>query len=418
VIALVPRRVGPVIFAVAWTLRLALVLGIGDYRLPAHPVEPGLIARSLAAGEGFSNPYGCVTGPTAHLAPVYPFLLSLFYRAFPPGSSRELAIYMFSATLASLAYALLPWLAARLRLDTAVGALAGFAGAAVPLFFWIEVESEWETPLTALFLVVALGKFAGLFEQMNIRRALTAGIVWGLALLTTPTVLFVFATLFIALVWQRRRHIAATALLRLTAAMWLPAVLFLTPWTIRNYLVFHQLIPIRGNAGLQLHITFNDVARAKYEEGVASGALFDNPLSSARACAEWARFGEVAMSRLYMQQTFAWIRANPGASARLIVGHFFAFWRDEVPSPVKTVASELLTLLGLLGLWVCFKKYSLAGQLTGIVLLTYPLVYYMQIFDTRYRYPLHPIFLLLAAVFLTEIRRIFRSGSDTGSAVA
>lgn len=417
-IALAPRRVGPVIFAVSWTLRLALVLGAGSYRGPVYPVETVLVAGSLAAGEGFSNPYGCATGPTAHLAPVYPYVLSVIYRIFPPGSSRELTAYMFSATMASLAYALVPWLARKLQLDPRAGVVAGLAGAAVPLFFWIEVESEWEAPLAALLLVVALGKFADLFERVSIRGAVAAGFVWGVALLTAPTLLFVFAALFVALVWKGRRHITATGLLRLTTALWLPGVLLILPWTIRNYLVFHQLILIRGNAGLQLHVSFNDLARATFEEGAVSGAFLDHPYSTQRACAEFARYGEVAMNQRDEQRGLAWIRANPGRSAQLIAEHFVAFWRMAVPSPVKTMASELLTLFALLGLCVCFRKYSFAGQLTGIVLLTYPLVYYINFFDERYRYPLHPIILLLAGVFFIEIRGMFQSDSGTGGAVA
>jgi hypothetical protein len=299
-----------------------------------------------------------------------------------------------------------------------VGALAGFAGAAVPLFFWTEIESEWEAPLTALFLVVVLGKSAGLFEQMNIRRAVTVGIVWGAALLTTPTLLFVLVALYAALVWQSRRDIAATGWLRLTAALWVPVVLFLTPWTIRNYLVFHQLIPIRGSSGLLLSVSFNDLARAKYEDGAAAGAFRNYPLTNAQICTEFARYGEVAMSRFYGQEAVAWIRANPGRSAQLVAGHFVAFWRLAVPSRAKTAASELLALFGFLGLWVCFRRHLFAGQLIGIVLLTYPLAYYVGVFDTRYRLPLHPIFLLLACVFFTEVRGMFRSRSDTGSAVA
>jgi hypothetical protein len=207
-------------------------------------------------------------------------------------------------------------------------------------------------------------------------------------------------------------------MLHTAAALWLPVVLLIVPWTIRNYLVFHELILIRGNAGLQLHVSFNDLARATFEEGAVSGAFLDHPHSAQQACAEFARYGEVAMNQRYQEEGLAWIRANPGRSAQLIAEHFVAFWRMAVPSRVKTIASELLTLFALLGLWVCFRKYSLAGQLMGIVLLTYPLVYYINFFDERYRYPLHPIILLLTGVFVVEIGRMFLPGSNKGNAVA
>src|SRR5438477_10282036 len=46
--------------------------------------EAGNIAFALSEGHGFSNLFRQTTGPTAWLAPVYPFLLSLIFRAFGP----------------------------------------------------------------------------------------------------------------------------------------------------------------------------------------------------------------------------------------------------------------------------------------------------------------------------------------------
>ena len=44
--------------------------------------ETGRIAYSLAHGMGFSSPFGGNTGPSAWTAPVYPWIVSLAFRAF------------------------------------------------------------------------------------------------------------------------------------------------------------------------------------------------------------------------------------------------------------------------------------------------------------------------------------------------
>ena len=44
--------------------------------------ESGRIARSIAQGEGFSNPLFGKTGPTAWLAPVFPYLLAGIFKIF------------------------------------------------------------------------------------------------------------------------------------------------------------------------------------------------------------------------------------------------------------------------------------------------------------------------------------------------
>src|SRR5271157_6520169 len=48
------------------------------------------IARSLAEDNVFGNPYALPTGPTAHHAPIYPFLLSLIFRMFGYGPDARL----------------------------------------------------------------------------------------------------------------------------------------------------------------------------------------------------------------------------------------------------------------------------------------------------------------------------------------
>src|SRR5580704_13884379 len=44
--------------------------------------ESGNIAASLASGHGFGSPFRVDTGLTAWMAPVYPWLLSVIFRAF------------------------------------------------------------------------------------------------------------------------------------------------------------------------------------------------------------------------------------------------------------------------------------------------------------------------------------------------
>src|ERR1035438_7862954 len=57
---------------------------IPDTALATAPFEQetGSIARSIAAGSGFSNPFGRPTGPTAWLTPVYPLLVVAVFKIF------------------------------------------------------------------------------------------------------------------------------------------------------------------------------------------------------------------------------------------------------------------------------------------------------------------------------------------------
>src|SRR5215831_13703865 len=44
--------------------------------------EMGRIGRSIALGQGFSNPYGDSTGPTAWEPPIYPYLIGDVFKLF------------------------------------------------------------------------------------------------------------------------------------------------------------------------------------------------------------------------------------------------------------------------------------------------------------------------------------------------
>jgi hypothetical protein len=52
------------------------------YLIPDASRELGAIAISLLDTGQFANPYMLPTGPTAHLPPLIPFIISLIYRSF------------------------------------------------------------------------------------------------------------------------------------------------------------------------------------------------------------------------------------------------------------------------------------------------------------------------------------------------
>src|SRR5215472_12945730 len=55
------------------------------------------VARSLAVNGTFADPFATLkTGVTAHVAPVYPFLYSLFLRAFGTGYIALLILWVFN----------------------------------------------------------------------------------------------------------------------------------------------------------------------------------------------------------------------------------------------------------------------------------------------------------------------------------
>ena len=73
---------------VAFVLRFAWIIVAHTYRFKTFDDnfsfgwEMGRIGRSLALGQGFSNPFSDTTGPTAWEPPLYPFLIAGVFKLF------------------------------------------------------------------------------------------------------------------------------------------------------------------------------------------------------------------------------------------------------------------------------------------------------------------------------------------------
>ena len=84
--------------------------------IPTAYRELGAIAISLMKTGQFADPYMISTGPTAHLPPIIPFIISMIYRWFGLTSTAGYASRLFAITMGSLLYAMLPWLSDRFGL--------------------------------------------------------------------------------------------------------------------------------------------------------------------------------------------------------------------------------------------------------------------------------------------------------------
>lgn len=177
------------------------------------------LARAIAAGEGFAARFPSGTlHPTAFRPPLYPTLLAAPTKVFGPDvlwPGRLLAI------LIGLGVIVLTVTYARRIAGDRAGLVAGLAVAVVPSL----IANDTVTMTESLGLLLALGVLVALLDD----RALLAGTLSGLLLLTRPNAYLVLAIVVVAL-WRavgwRRALLAVGA----CAAV-------VTPWVVRNAVV-------------------------------------------------------------------------------------------------------------------------------------------------------------------------------------
>ena len=207
------------------------------------------IAKSLYAGEGFSNPFVEKTGPTAWMPPVLPaFLASLLWLA---DGDRGVVRFVVTWTQVHvllvtglLVLLVIPRFAERVRIATVVG-IGTFAVLLVAQYRqgFTSTHDCWLVMLTVDVLVAWLCWGRPLADA---KQAVAWGLFGGFACLVGPIVGFVWAGMSLALAIKGRRW-------RTFGWAVLAAALALTPWTVRNWFVLGRLIPIKSNLAYELY---------------------------------------------------------------------------------------------------------------------------------------------------------------------
>ncbi len=155
------------IFTVALALRIAVLTVASPFLFHSDfgfGWESGRVARALATGRGFSDPFHGATGPTAWLAPLYPLVLAAIFKAF--GIYTRLSNWMalaFNSVCSALTAGLL-CRTGRELFGERTGRRAGWAWALSPYAIYWPLRVIWDTNLTTyllllvFFLTVRLGR--------------------------------------------------------------------------------------------------------------------------------------------------------------------------------------------------------------------------------------------------------------------
>jgi hypothetical protein len=386
------------IFLAAFGLRIALVLLLPDFGI-LHTGEMEHVAMSWAATGELANPYATPTGPTAHVTPVYPILLGSIYRIFGTGAAGRLAQSVFGCTASAARCALLLPLAILLGLGIRTGLIASVLSLFYISAFNTEVHGSWEAPLMALFLmgVTALAVRFGRAPAFRFRTAAGYGVLAGFGVLLSPTVAPPMAAFLLCTVplgrRQWKRYAAWLAVLGATAF----AVVL--PWLIRNERVLGSPV-IRSNFGLELSLAYNDSEKAS---ALDPGIVASHPLVNRAVSRHVAAVGEIAFNRERKKQALDWIRSHPAATLRLLGEHFVYFWFPPAANILVRAALAAVTLCAAIGLAILPRRSRLAARLIGLIWISFPLIYYITYWSSRYRYPMGWTLLLCTAVLLDSL---------------
>ena len=427
------------IFAVGFALRVVVILVGHTYRIRTSQgdfdfgFEAGRIARSLATGHGYGNPFNGVSGPTAWLPPLYPLLMAAAFKVFgvyTRGAALALMVVdsAFSAAIAPAVYEIAArcfdarGIAAerRRRLPRRWRVWSAWMWAVYPAALQYAVHWIWEMSVTACLFAWAIVVVLRMRrEKQGLGRCREAGIrvvvcVGGVVGVDCAVECFAAALLAgddglggLAGVAESGGWVVRTVVGAVLTCVAFAAVL--APWVVRNERVMGAPVLTRDNFGVELY-----ESTLERNDGFPWGTTV--PLwTGDPEYKQYVRMGEIAFVKMRGDEAKARIRGSAGRTAKWTLDRFLFFW-DGTPHPANGhLANEylrqlsycFLSVCGLLGLGLMLRRRVEGAGLFAVIFVLLPLPYYLVTVQPRFRHPMEPLIAVLA-VFL------FRSAEKIG----
>ena len=394
---------------VAFALRFGWILVAHTYKFKtldhnfSFGWEMGRIGRSLAQGQGFSNPFNELTGPTAWEPPLYPFLIAGVFKLFGIYTYISALVLLGLNSLFSALTCIPIFLIAKKCFSQKLAIWSGWLWAVMPPVMYWCTRWVWETSLAALLIALIFWLCLELEDQEGWMRWLRFGLLWGIAGLTN-TSLLAFLPASGLWVWYRRSKYGRRSLAGVALAS-LVFVACITPWIVRNSRTFGQLMFLRSNFGAELRIGNGPWADGTWRE-------YLHPTQNISEMRRYRQMGEVAYVAERQREAIAFIREDYARFMSLNVKRFIYYWggvprSSEIPALAPTKNSIFLasSVLAFWGLGRALRKRQPGAWLFFWLMLCYPAPYYIVFPHPRYRHPIEPELGILMVYVISEAEK-------------
>ena len=361
----------------------------------------GWVARSLALGQGFSSPFSPPTGYTALVPPAYPALLAAVFHLFGVYSSSSAIAILSLNSLFSALTSIPIYFAARRALGDRIATLAVCAWIIYPFSIYFSAAIVWDYGLTALLFATCFAWAQVLPVERRISVWIGFGALYGLTALSNPSVLSMLPVL-LGLAVFRTDFNPPGKRLRYPFAALLATLLVLTPWTLRNEIRMHAVFPVRDGFWLEFWAGNNGNTS---ESNLASA----HPASSPVEMRQFRSVGEMTYLAQRRDLAVHHVMRHPVAFAGVSLRRAFRFWTglwSLSPGYLRQQPLDLpnlffcttVTWLMLQGLMIWRRQHSGGALPYQLLLLLFPLPYYLTHASMDYRQPIEPEIVLLVTV--------------------
>jgi 4-amino-4-deoxy-L-arabinose transferase-like glycosyltransferase len=370
--------------------------------------EMGWVARSIFQGHGFSSPFFPLTGSTAMVPPLFPYLVAAMFHLFGLYTAKAAFAVLSINSLFSALTCIPIYFSARYAMGEKAAVMAGWAWVIYPYAIYFSGARVWDYALTGLLFTICFCFAQHLHRQKRLLVWLGFGVMYGVAALANPSVLTMFPVFLLLAVLEMRRNDARWLLRCVVAAVGLVAVL--SPWAVHNYRALHFVGPVRDNFWLECWAGNNG-------DTFESNAVWAHPASNPVEMQQYEAAGEVGYIAEKKALALHFIEQNPkffaGLSLRRAFSYWTGFWSFS-PAYLNKEPLEIadvffctgITVLMLLGARRFWRRDAISALPYLVLIAVFPITYYVTHASPDYRQPIEPEVVVLVVIGILSLKRM------------
>lgn len=274
-------------------------------------------------------------------------------------------------------------------------------GAGTYLFFVDLLEFPAMLLTETLYLFLVLSAFYFVFnyiEKSRTKDVVRSAVLLTLALLVRPPIAIAMMIFFGFLLF--RKHYRHAAIFLITV------VLLLTPWTMRNYMRYHKFIVTSSIIGYDVWV--GNSPDSKYVGELTATDEIDRYSEKEGLFAANER-GTREVLNLALKHPWDFIKLQlTKTSIYFSAARPAAFWfhlhgmSQLITILFSSSFAYVIFVLGLAGFWRVAWRHDYSSRLLVLLTLAAPIGIIWVVAETRYRYQMYPMLIVLGVLFLYE----------------
>ena len=380
-----------ILFLVSLFLRIIFILTLKNHFYFDDEYEYYKMVKNFLSGNGL------IVGENlkSFRPPLYPLLLSLLYSL-----NFNLFLIRVIQCLISSATVIFIYFLGKKVFNEKTGLISGIISTFYPFFIFYNGFLLTETLFVFLVVVSIYYYSICLISEEGKLNEIKTGILWGLSGLCRPTMetFFPFAMIYLLLL----KEIPIKKRLKKIVLISLFFIFTISPWVIRNYVIFKKLIPGTTMGGWV------------FWEG-------NNPKSDGGPCSYFPenilQMEELARDKFLYRKTIEVIKQNPSRFAYLLKNKFVRFWNitlnaSDFQKPLYKILSIIsfgfLLPFFLIGFFITFKNKN--ALIMHLLIIFFTLFHMVFLASIRYRVAIEPFYIIFASYGIYRLTLYNRGG--------